>query len=80
MSKKFCHEKIIDEILELFKDNLILLYNFNDSSLPNIRNYCKIYERKRYKILPYDLLINFAYETLNELLECKHLYDFRDID
>ena len=80
MYKKFYHEKIIDEILELFKNNLILLYNFNDFSLPNIRNYCKNYEGKRYKLLPYDLLIDFTYEALSELLNCDYFYDFRDID
>ena len=32
---KCYHEKVIDEILQILKDNLILLYNYKEDSLIN---------------------------------------------
>ena len=80
MCQKPYYEKIIDEILELFKNNLILLYNFNDETLENIRSYCNLNSKKKYKPLSYANLIYFAEEALTELINCDCLYDIRDID
>ena len=38
---KTYHEKIFNEIIQIIKDNLELLYNYNDDALTNIRKYCK---------------------------------------
>ena len=80
MNKKMYHEKVIDEILQLIKDNLVLLYNFNDDALLNIRKYCNKHLNTRYKSLSYQELIYFADEALAELINCPEWYDFRALD
>ncbi len=77
---KCYHEKIIDEILEILKNNLILIYNFHDHTLPNIREYCLDHVHTRYKHLDYGTLIYFTEEALTELINTDYLYDFRDIE
>lgn len=77
---KFYHEYVIDEILEIIKDNLILKYNYCDDALINIRNYCNKRAHKRYKKLDNNSLIYFVEEALAELVNSDFLYDFRDIE
>lgn len=78
--KKFYHEKVIDEIIGIIKDNLILKYNYDDNSLPNLKEYCKKRSNKRYQLLSNDLLIYFTEESLSELINCDFLYDFRPLE
>ena len=80
MNHKFYYEKVIDEILSLLKNNLIVLYNYNDESLLNLKKYCENKRHKKYKNLEYDNLVFFAEEALAELINCDYFYDFRDID
>lgn len=80
MNHKWYYEKIIDEILKLLKDNLILLYNYNEDALLDIKKYCKDKIHKRYIPLQYDDLIYFTEIALAELSYCDNLYDFRDLD
>lgn len=77
---KFYHEYVINEILEIIKDNLILKYNYDDNALINIRKYCYERAHKRYKKLDYQTLIYFVEEALAELINADFLYDFRDIE
>lgn len=74
---KSYHEHIIDEIVEIIKDNLILQYNYCDKSLINIRKYCNERLHTKYKKLDNNTLIYFTEEALAELINCDHLYDFR---
>ncbi len=60
---KSYHERVIDEVLEVMKDNLILLYNFNDDSLINIRNYCNDRLHTRYKISFESISLNLEFQT-----------------
>ena len=77
---KPCHEKVIGEISQLIVDNLILMYNYNENALPNIRKYCYKNMKHRYKLLDYYDLIGFTHEALHELIRAQHLYDFRDLE
>lgn len=70
-------EFIIDEIATIIKDNL-LLFLFNDSSLKDLKEYCK--KDFRYKYTPHEDLIYFVKEALFELINKDYLYDFRDIE
>lgn len=74
------HEHIFDDIAKIVTDNLIILYNYNDNALINIRNYCQNHAHKRYKPLDYFTLICFLEEALAEIINCNFLYDFRDIE
>ncbi len=80
MNHKFYSEKIIDEIAEMIRDNLIFRYSYDEDALPSIREYCKDKGRKRYKKIPYELLFDFTKEGLKELINCDFLYDFRDLE
>lgn len=75
---KTYHEHVIDEIIELIKDNLILLYNYNDDALINMRKYCQTRDHKRYRHLDYSSLVYFTEEAIAELLNTDYFYDFRD--
>lgn len=77
---KCYHEKVIDEILQILKDNLILLYNYKEDSLINIRKFCFKKAHSRYKSLDYNMLIYFVEEALADLINTDFLYDFRDIE
>ena len=35
------HDKVINEIVEMLKTNLLIQYNHNKDSLINLRDYCK---------------------------------------
>ena len=80
MNHKWYYEKVIDEIILLLKDNLILLYNYNDQALLELKKFCQDKAHKRYKPLCYSDLVFFAEKALNELINCDYFYDFRDMD
>ena len=80
MNHKWYYEKVIDEIILLLKDNLILLYNYNNQALLELKKYCQDKAHKRYKPMHYRDLVFFAEEALSELINCDYFYDFRDID
>ncbi len=77
---KCYHEKVIEEIIQMLKDNLILIYNFQEDTLKNIREYCLEKAHAKYKNLDYATLVYFTEEALTELINTDFLYDFRDID
>lgn len=77
---KMYHEKVFEEITKTIMDNLIILYNYNEDALINIRKYCYEKARKKYKPLDYNTLIYFIEEALADLVNCPYLYDFRDIE
>ena len=80
MNRKWYYEKAIDEIIMLLKDNLIVLYNYNDQALLKLKKYCQDKAHKRYKPMYYSDLVFFAEEALIELINCDYFYDFRDIE
>lgn len=77
--KCYC-EYILEEILQMIKDNLILLYNYKEDALINIREYCVQKNDEKYQPLDYHTLASFADEAIAELVNTDFLYDFRDID
>lgn len=77
---KAYHEKVFEEIVELIKNNLELLYNYNDNSLVNIRKYCHKNNHHWYKPVPYNELICFTEEALIEIRKAPYLYDFRNLE
>ena len=80
MIEKFYQEKIIDEMLEMLRTNLIIQYNYNEDALINLRKYCKENETDEYSLLPYYQLLSFVEEALADLICCDYLYDFRSIE
>lgn len=74
------HEYIFEDIAKVIKDNLMILYNYNDDALRNIKAYCQNKVHKRYQPMDYNTLIYFVEEAMAELINCDFLYDFRDIE
>ncbi len=68
---------IIEEIINLFRDNL-KLFLINDNYLINLKEYCK--KDLNLKYTPYNTLIYFVEEALSDLVNCKYLFDFRDLE
>ncbi len=77
---KAYHEKVFDEIANIIKDNLELLYTYNDEALINIREYCRKNAHHKYKPLTYNQLIYFTEEVLAEIINTPYLYDFRPLE
>ena len=77
---KCYYEYILDEILQMIKDNLILLYNYQEDAFINIRKYCTQRIHKSYQPLDYYTLASFTDEAIAELVNTDFLYDFMDID
>ena len=74
------HNKIFDEISQIIKDNLELLYNYNEDALLNIKEYCNINSNKKYKPLTYEQLVYFTEEAIAEIINTPNLYDFRSLE
>lgn len=74
------HDKIFDEISRIIKDNLELLYNYNDDALLNIKKYCNINSNKKYQPLTYEQLVYFTEEAIAEIINAPNLYDFRSLE
>ena len=64
----------------MIKDHLILLYNYREDALINIREYCTQRIHKNYQPLGYKTLASFTDKAIAELVNTDFLYDFRDID
>lgn len=77
---KCYHEYVIDEIIEIIKDNLILQYNYYEDSLIDIRKYCNQNAKKKYKRLDNNTLLFFVEEAIADLINCDFLYDFRSLE
>ncbi|MBQ9318167.1 MAG: hypothetical protein IJR82_00850 [Bacilli bacterium] len=54
---KMYHEKIFDEIIQMIRDNLELIYAYNDDALINIRKFSVQNDHSKYKPLLYNQLI-----------------------
>lgn len=80
MVEKYYHEKLIDEIIEMIKTNLIIQYNCNDEVLINLRKHCQEQETDEYDSIPYEQLLSYVQETLVSLICSNYLYDFRSIE
>lgn len=74
------YENLIDEIIQMIRDNLILQFNYNDEALLNIKDYCIENIEKKYKPLTYNDLLSFTEEALADLINCQYLFDFRSLD
>ena len=66
------------EICKIIIDNLDLL-SLNDSKLILLKEYCKRNIEKPINSTPYELLITFVNEALEDLTTTE-LYDFRSIE
>lgn len=71
------YENMFDEILKMIKDNLELLYKYNEDALINIKEYCNKNNNKEYEPLDYIKLIYYTEEALAELINAPDLYDLR---
>lgn len=74
------HEKIFDEIIQMIRDNLELIYAYNDDALINIRKFSVQNDHSKYKPLPYNQLIFFLEEVISEIINIPYLYDFRSLE
>lgn len=77
---KLYYEDLFDEIMQIIRDNLELLYNYNEDTLINIRNYCHEHSHRKYEPLTYNKLSDFAKEAITEIIDRPHLYDFRSLE
>ena len=77
---KTYHEKVFDEITKIIKDNLELLYNYNDEALINLKKHCNENADNKYKPLSYSQLIYFTEEAIAEIINTPYLYDFRPLE
>ncbi len=75
---KNSYDVIIDDVTNLFKDNLKLLI-YNDTELINIKKYWREHDTLN-KPLTYNELVSFAEEALEALINMPEWYDFRDLD
>lgn len=73
---KYDIDFIIEEIVNLFRDNL-KLFLINDNYLINLKEYCN--KDLSLKYTPYNDLIYFAEEALSDLVNCEYFFDFRDL-
>lgn len=80
MKNKEYSDLLIDEIIEMLKTNLLLMYQCNDDYLINIRNYCKEKDTIKYKPISYEELVFFTEEALADLIKTPFLYDFRPLE
>ncbi len=72
------YDAIIDEVTNLFKDNLKLLI-YNDTELINIKRYWRKHDDLE-KPLTSNQLLCFAEEALGALINMPEWYDFRDLN
>jgi len=80
MKEKCYYEKLIEEIIEMIKTNLIIQYNYNEEVLIELRKYCKEREKDEYKSISYQQLLSYVQEALVTLIGSDYLYDFRSIE
>lgn len=79
MIEKYYYEKVIDEIIEMIKTNIIIYYNNDMDSFLGLRKHCNDTNNSN-KDLEYYQLLYFVEETLADLINCNYLYDFRALD
>ena len=79
MEEKFYYEYIVDEIVEMFKMNLLLYYRLRDNTFKDIKKYCDKREDNVYQMLDHCTLTHFVKSSLFELLN-YYLYDFRPLE
>lgn len=77
---KAYHEKVLEEIVQAIKDNLELLYNYDEEALINIREYCHQNNYNKYKPLTYNKLVDFTEEAIAEIINIPYLFDFRSLE
>ena len=76
----FYHEKLIDEMVQMIRDNLIILYNHDKDSLISVKKYCKDKLDEEYKPLHYEELVYLVDESLADLINTPFFYDFRPLE
>ena len=74
---KYDIDFIIEEIVNLFRDNL-KLFLLRDECLINLKEYCK--QDLGLKYTPYEDLVYYAEESLGDLVNCEFWFDFRDLE
>lgn len=80
MIEKFYYEKVIDEIIEVMKTNILLYYG-QDNTFELLKKYCSTKDdEEKYKPVEYFQLVTFTKETMAELISNKFLYDFRELE
>ena len=78
--KELWYEKIIEEIVKIIEDNLILIYNYKENSLREIRKCCGENKGKKYKSISNEQIMKYTMEAIKEIENQKFLYDFREIE
>ncbi len=77
--KEVNDEKVIDEIIEMIRNNIEIYYRNNENYFYGLRNYCQRHNDKKEKI-SYNQLLFLVEEALAELINCEFLYDFRVLE
>ncbi len=79
MKEKQYHEKVIDEIVEMIRNNIVLYYNNSTEYFCGLRDFCKRNDNNK-QSLNYNQLLFLVEEALAELINCTYLYDFRILE
>lgn len=74
------YEKVIEEIVEMIRDNIFVYLTWSDETFINLRKYCNENYDSEYQNLNYNKLSLFTNEVLGELIRFKHLYDLRTLE
>lgn len=77
--KEIYDEKVIDEMVEMIRNNIELYYRNSKNYFCGLRNYCQRNNDKENKI-SYNQLLFLVEEALAELINCEFLYDFRTME
>ncbi len=73
-------EKIIEEILEMIETNIKIYYNESMSNFIELRELSRGKYDEINEQISHQKLVSLVQEVLHELMECKHLYDFRILE
>ncbi len=79
MKEKQYHEQVIDEIVEMIRNNIELYYNNSTEYFGGLRDFCKSNDNNK-RNLNYNQLLFLVEEALSELINCTYLYDFRTLE
>lgn len=74
------YKDLIDEIVEMIKINLELIYAYDEKEMIKIRKHCKKNIDSTYKSLPYNQLLCFTKEVISSIINAPYLYDFRNLE
>lgn len=75
--EKIYTNRVLEQIIEMFRLNLIMQYHENGDYFLNIRKYCK--ENKNKRNVPYEELVCLTEEALEDLIKSDFFYNIWEL-